>query len=186
MFPDLLNCFYPCKMSGMREFERRQEFVQDQRADNLLREYIQRVRSLGVENVHLQASANLIALGEKKPKQIPKKEDLVRGEFVLQGNAYVVSAKDGKSIKLSPVEYEVLQALMLREGEIVSNLAIYREVYGHSGTSLKSVEVHCRVNISRIRRKLLIGMQLSPIETVKGLGYKFVGSPDDKTLSRKD
>ncbi|MBS0222921.1 MAG: response regulator transcription factor [Proteobacteria bacterium] len=74
---------------------------------------------------------------------------------------------DGLPIKLTALEWRVLECLMLHKNAVVERLALAEKVYeGDAGTDSNSLEVI----VGRLRRK--IGRDA--IETVRGRGYRLV------------
>jgi len=81
--------------------------------------------------------------------------------------------REGKSVQLSPREFQLLRYLAEHEGTTVSRAAILREVWGYEeGTFTRTVDVH----VASLRQKLEESPR-SPkmILTIPGLGYKFQG-----------
>ena len=80
--------------------------------------------------------------------------------------------KEGKSLTLSPREYEILKCLIERQGEIVSRDDLLNQVWGYySFPNTRTVDAH----IAKIRRKI----EDKPEEpkliiTIHGIGYKFI------------
>ena len=80
--------------------------------------------------------------------------------------------KEGKSLKLSPREYEILKCFIERTGEIVSREDLLNRVWGYdSYPNTRTVDAH----IAKLRRKI----EDKPEEpkhiiTIHGLGYKFL------------
>ena len=80
--------------------------------------------------------------------------------------------KKGKSIKLSPREYEILRCFIEREGEIVSRDELLNQVWGYdSFPNTRTIDAH----IAKLRRKI----EDKPEEpkliiTIHGIGYKFL------------
>jgi two-component system OmpR family response regulator/two-component system response regulator MprA len=77
---------------------------------------------------------------------------------------------DGTAVDLTPTEFDLLAFLMARKGQALSRDTIHREVWGHDfdrGTNLIDVYVNY------VRRKLDAVGCASPIETVRGIGYRY-------------
>lgn len=78
--------------------------------------------------------------------------------------------RNGKALDLTPREYELLVALLRREGAVASRLELMREVWGHSSSVIsRTVDTH----IAELRRKL----ESDPanpkhILTVRKAGYR--------------
>jgi len=88
---------------------------------------------------------------------------------------------EGEDVALTPTEFDLLLYLMARRGQALSRDTIHRDVWGHEfdrGTNLIDVYVNY------VRRKLDEVGCPSPIETVRGVGYRYSscmngGEPDD-------
>ena len=79
--------------------------------------------------------------------------------------------KDGGDVPLTPKEFDLLLALMRREGTVVSRIALMKEVWGHrAAVASRTVDTH----VAELRRKL----EPEPhnprfIVTVHKAGYRF-------------
>jgi two-component system OmpR family response regulator len=77
--------------------------------------------------------------------------------------------RGGRKIELKPREYEVLEYLMLRPGQVVTRTMLLEDVWGfHFVPQTSLVEAH----ISRLRSKLDHGFFPALIHTYRGAGYK--------------
>jgi|SRR3954471_351843 two-component system alkaline phosphatase synthesis response regulator PhoP len=88
-------------------------------------------------------------------------------EINLQRSAVTV---DGKPIKLTMKEFELLRELMETRGEVLSREFLLEKIWGYG----KASEVDSRtidVHIQRLRQKL--GAEGGHILTVKNVGYRF-------------
>jgi Transcriptional regulatory protein, C terminal len=74
---------------------------------------------------------------------------------------------DGRRIKLSRLECDVLRYLREREGQVVARDALLRDVWGYEWTGGSNV---VDVAVSGLRRKL--GSSAGALETVRGVGYR--------------
>jgi two-component system, OmpR family, response regulator QseB len=82
---------------------------------------------------------------------------------------------DGESIKLSTREFDLLHALMLRPGRVLTREQLENHLYGWGEeVGSNTVEVH----VHHLRRKL--GNQR--IRTVRGVGYAFAPPSNDVSL----
>jgi two-component system alkaline phosphatase synthesis response regulator PhoP len=79
---------------------------------------------------------------------------------------------DGDRIDLTRLEFDVLQYLHERDGRIVSRATLLRDVWGYDWTGGSNV---VEVVVSSLRRKL--GRHASALQTVRGAGYRFTGTP---------
>jgi two-component system, OmpR family, copper resistance phosphate regulon response regulator CusR len=91
------------------------------------------------------------------------------GDLELDQFRHAVT-RDGKAIDLTPREFEVLEYLMLQQGQVVSREMLGREVWkeGARHTPLDNV---IDVHIARLRRKLDDGCERKMLQTVRGVGF---------------
>lgn len=80
--------------------------------------------------------------------------------------------KKGKSLKLSPREYELLRCFIERQGEIISREELLKQIWGYdSYPDTRTVDTH----IAKLRRKIEDKPEEPKlIVTVHGMGYKFL------------
>ncbi len=80
--------------------------------------------------------------------------------------------KKGRSLRLSPREYEILRFFTERQGEIVSREELLKKIWGyHSFPDTRTVDAH----IAKLRRKIEDNPEEPKlIVTVHGRGYKFL------------
>ncbi|MEO8454986.1 MAG: response regulator transcription factor [Sphingomicrobium sp.] len=78
--------------------------------------------------------------------------------------------RDGTPILLQPREFRLLEELMRESGKVVTRTMLLERVWNyHFDPQTNIVETH----ISRLRSKLNEGGKPDPIETVRGVGYRF-------------
>lgn len=88
-------------------------------------------------------------------------------DFDLSGKEVLVN---GEKINLTKSEYLICEYLAHNKGQVFTKESIYEKVYGYEGESdVSTITVH----IKNIRIKLK-PYGLVPIETVWGIGYKWV------------
>lgn len=94
---------------------------------------------------------------------------LVTGGIVLDTDTKIVTV-DGDEVKLTAIEYKILEYLMKNMGKVLSSSQIYEAVWNEpSYTSEKTVTVHIR----NIREKIEINPKDPKyLKVVYGLGYK--------------
>jgi two-component system phosphate regulon response regulator PhoB len=81
---------------------------------------------------------------------------------------------EGEEIELSALEFKLLMQLYERKNRVQSRGTLLDEVWGMRGDiTTRTVDTH----VKRLREKL--GSARDYIETVRGVGYRFVGSPDE-------
>ncbi len=74
---------------------------------------------------------------------------------------------EGEKITLTPKEFELLRYLLVNEGRVLSRELLLEKIWGYEyAGDTRTVDVHIR----RLRKKI----NESLIETVRGVGYKFV------------
>jgi DNA-binding response OmpR family regulator len=94
---------------------------------------------------------------------------MYRGNHLVADFEAVAIAVDGKNIKLTRREFELLRYLVNNRNRVVSRDRLLERVWGYDRlVETRSVDVH----VGRLRGKL--GVAGSQIETVVGLGYRFV------------
>ncbi len=75
----------------------------------------------------------------------------------------------GREIALTPVELEILVALMLKNGCVASSEYLHERVLGGTrGASSSLLSAH----VTNLRSKLAEGRNDDPIESVWGVGYR--------------
>lgn len=108
-------------------------------------------------------------LVRRRPPALTPMKTLKAGaiEINLQRSAATVN---GKPIKLTNKEYELLRELMETRGEVLSREFLLEKIWGYG----KASEVDSRtidVHIQRLRQKL--GAEGGRVLTVKNVGYRF-------------
>jgi len=99
---------------------------------------------------------------------------LVIGDISLDSGKHEV-LKAGQKVELTPLEYHVLEILMRSAGKVVrrADLAIALMENGYTGS-----EATLKIHIRNLRVKLDEDLdQPRYIETVFGIGYRFLGEP---------
>ena len=95
-------------------------------------------------------------------------EVLERGPLKLDAGSHRCFV-DGKEVELTAKEFELLSSLMRRPGRVLSRQMLLDEVWGSSITvTVRTIDTH----LKRLRAKLGAGGDL--IETVRGVGYRFI------------
>jgi DNA-binding response OmpR family regulator len=80
--------------------------------------------------------------------------------------------KNGKSLKLSPREYELLRCFIERQGEIITREELLKQIWGYdSYPDTRTVDAH----IAKLRQKIEDKPEEPKlIVTVHGIGYKLI------------
>lgn len=81
---------------------------------------------------------------------------------------------DGKNLELTAFEYNALEYLALRHGEVVSKTELTEHLYDQDFDRDSNV---IEVFIARLRKKLDPDGTLKPITTIRGRGYRFELNP---------
>jgi two-component system response regulator PhoP len=82
----------------------------------------------------------------------------------------------GETIVLTAYEYKVLEYLIINSGKVISKAELVDHIYDENTERDSNV---VEVFIRRLRIKLDPDESLKPIETVRGLGYRFTLLADD-------
>lgn len=97
-----------------------------------------------------------------------------KNSFSIFGVVFQINAKEaevsGQRVPLTKSEYEICEYLALRHGQTFTREQIYESVFGFDGESDNAV---ISTHIKNIRAKFAI-FDITPIETVWGIGYKWV------------
>ncbi|ACL71265.1 response regulator transcription factor [Thioalkalivibrio sulfidiphilus] len=99
---------------------------------------------------------------------------LALGPLVLDTAAQAVS-RNGEPVSLTTFEYRVLEYLARHAGQVVSKQTLTDYLYAHDDDRDSNV---LEVLIGRLRKKLDPDGSLTPIETLRGRGYRLTLTPD--------
>jgi two-component system response regulator PhoP len=102
---------------------------------------------------------------------------LTFGPLTLDTTARSVTV-EGAPIKLTSYEYRTLEYLVLNAGKTISKAELTEHLYHQDFDRDSNV---LEVFIRRLRQKLDPQQTLQPIETVRGLGYRFVLEADERS-----
>jgi DNA-binding response OmpR family regulator len=95
--------------------------------------------------------------------------DIYRGKHLIADFDAVSVAVDGEQVRLTRREFELLKYLVENRNRVLSRDRLLERVWGYERiVETRSVDVH----VGRLRGKL--GVAGGQIETVVGLGYRFV------------
>ncbi|HET6310315.1 MAG TPA: response regulator transcription factor [Candidatus Nitrosotalea sp.] len=101
---------------------------------------------------------------------------VVVGDVTLdlsQGHA----SRGDRQLELTGIEFRILAALMRSPGQLVTYAQLAETVWAvTTGPESNSLEVH----VSRIRQKLEVGGAARQVQTVRGLGYRFLAEPQER------
>jgi two-component system KDP operon response regulator KdpE len=107
------------------------------------------------------------------------------GDIKINLAARVVSRHD-EDVHLTPIEFDLLRALVRHRGRLLTHRALLREVWG---VAYENDRQTLRVHIANLRRKLSCADGMSLIDTHHGAGYRFTdrraeGSPRNSAARR--
>ncbi len=119
--------------------------------------------------LELLARIKAVLRRTKSGSQIP--EVYRSGDLEINFRKYS-TRKKGKSLALSPREYEILKYFIERRGEIVSREDLLNQVWGYdSFPNTRTVDAH----IAKLRQKIEDNSENPElIITIHGIGYKFL------------
>jgi DNA-binding response OmpR family regulator len=116
-----------------------------------------------------ELAARVRAVLRRKPGAKPSGMALYRGRHLIADFDAVAVTVDGEPIRLTRREFELLRCLVENRNRVLSRDRLLERVWGYDQfIETRSVDVH----VGRLRSKL--GSAGRQIETVVGLGYRFV------------
>jgi two-component system, OmpR family, alkaline phosphatase synthesis response regulator PhoP len=97
-----------------------------------------------------------------------------RGRHLVADFEAVVVTVDGRPVRLTRRELELLKCLVQNRNRVLTRDRLLEQVWGYDrSVETRSIDVH----VGRLRSKL--GPAGEQIETLIGLGYRFVDTPDE-------
>ncbi len=75
---------------------------------------------------------------------------------------------EGHEVHLTVIEFRLLTALQENQGRVLSRDWLLAHVWGHANVSERTVDAHIK------RLRLRLGVAKACVETVRGIGYRFV------------
>ena len=116
-----------------------------------------------------ELAARVRAVMRRGRAEEPGPPPVYRGEHLVADFDAVSIAVDGESIRLTRREFELLRYLVENRNRVLSRDRLLERVWGYDRLiETRSVDVH----VGRLRGKL--GAAAKQIETVVGLGYRFI------------
>jgi DNA-binding response OmpR family regulator len=101
---------------------------------------------------------------------------LRHGVLVLEREKHKLT-RDGETVKLTPSEYKLLEALMGRPGRVFTRDELLDRLYQHGETVVERV---VDVHLSKLRQKIETDAgNPRHIHTVHGVGYRFAEPDED-------
>ena len=109
----------------------------------------------------------LISRVNSKARRFYKKQRLIRGNFILDSKKHEFY-KDNELIELTNKEFQIMELLMKRNGEVVSREDIFNHIRGNNGVlESRTIDMHVKSLRSKINDE-----DCSIIKSVYGIGYK--------------
>jgi DNA-binding response OmpR family regulator len=116
-----------------------------------------------------ELAARVRALLRRRRGPTPDMAMAYRGAHLVADFDAVAVAVDGEPVRLTRREFELLRCLVENRNRVLSRDRLLQRVWGYDHfVETRSVDVH----VGRLRAKL--GPAGQQIETVVGLGYRFV------------
>ncbi len=132
-------------------------------------DYITKPFSVREVVARVKASVRRTERGPHKDEESANEKITIK-ELVLDIESHLVAYK-GESIELTFKEFEILKLLMLNKGRVLTREVILDKVWGYDYYGeTRTVDVHIRY----LRSKLDTCHIGDYIETVRGVGYKFI------------
>ena len=109
----------------------------------------------------------LISRVNSKARRFYKKQRLIRGNFILDSKKHEFY-KNNELIELTNKEFQIMELLMKRNGEVVSREDIFNHIWGNNGVlESRTIDMHVKSLRSKINDE-----DGSIIKSVYGIGYK--------------
>lgn len=109
----------------------------------------------------------LISRVNSKARRFYKKQRLIRGNFILDSKKHEFY-KDNELVELTNKEFQIMELLMKRNGEVVSREDIFNHIWGNNGVlESRTIDMHIKSLRSKINDE-----DGSIIKSVYGIGYK--------------
>ena len=128
-----------------------------------------------------ELKARVLALLNRSGQEIPSlrvKEILSKGDITLIPESYSVQIVD-KTTRLTPIEFDILYALMQKEGAMMSSKELLKEVWGYEDDNdIDTIRVH----ITHLRNKInkISSEKNKYIKTIYGGGYRLLADGIEK------
>lgn len=105
------------------------------------------------------------------------KEILSKGDITLIPESYQVQILDKKA-QLTPIEFDILNVLMQKEGTMVPSKVLLKEVWGYEEDNIDTIRVH----ITHLRSKInkISSFKNKYIQTIYGGGYRLLADGVEK------
>lgn len=121
---------------------------------------------------HIEELAARVAAHIRRDIRAPQRSELkFTKQFVINYRERCI-LYDDKPIHLTKTEFDLIEFLSMHKGQVFGKETIYERIWGYDGDGDSSIIME---HIRRIRAKLGKYSDVSLIETVWGVGYKWIG-----------
>jgi two-component system response regulator RpaA len=128
------------------------------------------IKPFELEELKVRVKALLRRSGST-PESLKTPEIFSVGDFILVSENLTVKI-NGEDVKLTPIEFEILNNLVQHHGHTVPSGNLLKEIWGYSkDDDVETIRVHIRHLRSKIEKA---GSGKKYIETVYGGGYKLI------------
>lgn len=139
------------------------------------------VKPFELEELKVRVKA-LLRRSASIPESLKKPEILTVGSITLLPENLSVKI-DEHEIKLTPIEFEILNCLVQRHGQTVSSGTLLQEVWGYAeDDDVETIRVHIRHLRSKLEKAI---PDKKYVETVYGGGYKLIPEGIDKPAKKQ-
>src|SRR5579863_5844968 len=148
----------PVIVLSVREHERTKVEALDAGADDYI------TKPFGIQELQARVRAHLRRAPERTATAIEA------GDFVIDADAHSVTVQ-GKSIHLTPKEFDLLVHLARHAGKVITHRALLTAVWGAQSAHQPE---YLRVFVGQLRKKLETESGKQFIQTEPWVGYRFV------------
>ncbi|MDL2205478.1 response regulator transcription factor [Eubacteriales bacterium OttesenSCG-928-N13] len=110
--------------------------------------------------------------GRTRDADKKERRTLVYGGILLSVDNHRCYLND-MEVPMTKIEFDILYCLMLHKGQVLSQRQIYNHVWGNDYFEEGSSDVICN-HVRSLRKKVSVSPDISHIESVRGVGYRFV------------
>ncbi len=138
------------------------------------------VKPFELEELKVRVKA-LLRRSSSTPESLKKPEILTVGDITLLPENLSVKIKE-KEIKLTPIEFEILNCLVQNHGQTVASGTLLQEVWGYSeDDDVETIRVHIRHLRSKLEKAV---PDKKYVETIYGGGYKLIAEGMNKPAKK--
>ncbi|MEF9475889.1 MAG: response regulator transcription factor [Candidatus Mariimomonas ferrooxydans] len=113
----------------------------------------------------------------RRAKGSKKSISFNKGSLIIEPSSFEIT-KNGQLVVLTPTEFKLLQCLAEHPGQVFTRLQLVNVILGYDFEGYdRTIDAH----IKNIRHKIEDDPKApSYIKTIYGIGYKFIGQPDEE------